>query len=419
MPIVTFRTCCPHARSRTVDPASGGAEAKKAAPFPARSARRQRLVWAAAAASLALAGCATVMVANRPRALSDTELKGQQIFRYDTFGDEQKWTDQLRLHEIVDKMTPAQALALGLKVDRKNLNFGKFVLANPLASSGTRELLRQNAVVGVQATFRADGHIQRLGVTCALCHSTVDNAFLPGIGNRLDGWPNRSLNVGKIIALSPAVTPQQRAVYLSWGKGRYDPRFNEDGKNTPLVLPPAYGLAAVKNETYTGEAPISYWNAYVAVTQMGGHGNFSDPRLGINIHQSPDLVTPKLAPLRAYQHSLPSPGGSGGNAAAASRGQQVFAANCQSCHVGGNNTDNNSGVLHQARETGMDGAYAARTTKKAYRTTPLRGLRFHPPYFHDGSAASLADVVNHYDRVRGLRLTGKDKSDLVEYLKSL
>jgi cytochrome c5 len=373
----------------------------------------------AAAASVALGGYGSVMVANRPTALSAGEAEGQQIFRYDTFGDEQKWTDQLRLHEIVDKMTPAQALGLGLKVDRANLHFGKFLLANPLASSGTRELLRQNAVVGVQASFGPDGHIQRLGVTCALCHSTVDNSMLPGIGHRLDGWPNRSLNVGKIIAKSPAVTPQQRAVYLSWGKGKYDPRFNIDGKNTPLVLPPAYGLVEVKNETYTADAPISYWNAYVAVTQMGGHGNFSDPRLGINIHQSPDLVTPKLAPLRAYQHSLPSPAGGGGNAEAALRGRQVFAANCQSCHVGGSNTDNNSGILHQPAETGMDGAYAARTTTKAYRTTPLRGLRFHPPYFHDGSAASLADVVNHYDRVRGLRLAAKQKSDLVEYLKTL
>jgi mono/diheme cytochrome c family protein len=184
------------------------------------------------------------------------------------------------------------------------------------------------------------------------------------------------------------------------------------------VLPPAYGLARVKNETYTGEAPISYWNAYVAVTQMGSHGNFSDPRLGINIRHSPDLVTPKLPALRAYQHSLPAPA-TRGNTRAALRGQQVFAANCQSCHVGGNNTDNNSGVLHRPAETGMNGAYAARTTKKAYRTTPLRGLRYHPPYFHDGSAASLKDVVNHYDTARSLRLTARQKSDLVAFLKTL
>src|SRR5215216_6325976 len=179
-----------------------------------RSARRQNLIWAAAAASAALAGCAMMMVANRPSAaLSATELQGQQIFRYDTFGDEQKWTDQLRLHEIVDKMTPAQALALGLKVDMDHLNFGKFVAHNPLASSGKRELLRQNAVVGVQASFGANGHIQRLGVICALCHSTLDNAVLPGIGHRLDAWPNLSLNVSKIIAVSAVVPAQQRAVY--------------------------------------------------------------------------------------------------------------------------------------------------------------------------------------------------------------
>jgi mono/diheme cytochrome c family protein len=383
---------------------------------------RSRWAWGALAFSFTLFGCASLVNVVRPRvALSASELQGQQIFRYDTFGDEQKWTDQLRLNEIVDsKVTPPQALALGLKVDVDKLNFFKFLFANPLATSGTRELLRQGAVVGLQATFGPNGHIARLGVTCALCHSTVDNSMVAGIGHRLDGWPNRSLDVGKIIALSPAVTPQQRAVYLSWGKGRYDPRFNIDGKNTPLEIPPAYGLAEVKNETYTGEAPISYWNAYVGVTQMGGHGDFSDPRLGINIHQSPDLVTPKLPPLRAYQHSLLVPVARGQHATTSVlRGQQVFAANCQSCHVAGRNTDNNSGVLHQPAETGMDGAYAARTVNKAYRTTPLRGLRFHAPYFHDGRARTLADVVNHYDQVRGLRLTAGQKNDLVEYLKTL
>jgi mono/diheme cytochrome c family protein len=386
------------------------------------STRSSGLRWATLALSLAAVGCASAMVANRPNvALSATQLQGQEIFRYDTFGDEQKWTDQLRLQEIVDsRITPPQALALGLKVDMDNLKFFKFLLANPLAPSGTRELLRENAVVGLQATFGPNGHIARLGVTCALCHSTVDNAMVGGIGHRLDGWPNRSLDVGKILALSPMATTAQRAVYLSWGKGRYDPRFNIDGKNTPIEIPPAYGLAEVKNETYTAEGPISYWNAYVAVTQMGGHGDFSDPRLGISVHQSPDLVTSKLLPLREYQHSLLAPIARGGPAiAAVARGQQVFAANCQGCHVDGRNTDNNAGVLHQPAETGMDGSYAARATSRAYRTTPLRGLRFHAPYFHDGSAATLADVVNRYDRVRGLRLTAKQKSDLVEYLETL
>ena len=211
----------------------------------------------------------------------------------------------------------------------------------------------------------------------------------PGIGHRLDGWPNRDLDVGAIIALSPALTAEQRKVYSSWGPGKYDPRYNQDGKNTPLVLPPAYGLANVKNETYTAEGPISYWNAYVAVTQMGGQGNFSDGRLGIDVKHSPDRVTPKLPALRAYQHSLmtPRPGAEQlRRGSAATRGRVVFDKNCAGCHVGGNGTDNDSGKLHEPEETGMDPAYAMRTTNKAYRTTPLRGLWQHPPYFHDGSA---------------------------------
>ena len=394
---------------------------RAATPTPRRA--RRRLAWAVLAVSGAAAGCASVMMAERPqRPLTALEQQGQEIFRHDTFGDEQKWTDQLRLHEVVnDDVQPLEALGLGLKVDLDKLNLAKFLLHNPLSTSGTRELLRQDAVVGLKATFDEKGKVARLGVTCALCHSTVDDSLLPGIGRRLDGWPNRTLDVGKIIAMSPAVTAEQRAVYLSWGKGRYDPRFNFDGKNTPLVLPPAYGLAEVKNETYTGEAPISYWNAYVAVTQMGGRGNFSDPRLGIDVRHEPDLVTPKLAALRAYQHSLraPAPPASAIDGEAAARGKAVFASACQGCHVDGSNTDNNAGVLHAPAETGMDGAYAARTVTKAYRTTPLRGLKVHPPYFHDGRAATLADVVTHYDRVRSLGLTAQQKKDLAEYLETL
>jgi cytochrome c5 len=278
-----------------------------------------------------------------------------------------------------------------------------------------------NAVVGLQATVDANNHITRLGVTCALCHSTVDNSVMPGIGHRRDGWPNRDLNVGAIIALSPVLSADKKAVYTSWGPGKYDPRYNQDGKNTPLVLPPAYGLAQVTNETYTAEGPISYWNAYVAVTQMGGQGNFSDPRLGIDEKHSPDMVTSKLPALRAYQHSLPTPPPPGGSfdPAVAQRGRAVFDRTCASCHVGGSGTDNNTGTLHTPAETGVDGAYAARTPTKAYRTTPLRGLWQHAPYFHDGSAATLADVVAQYNRVRTLGLTAAQQRELVEYLKSL
>jgi mono/diheme cytochrome c family protein len=373
------------------------------------------VVLLAAISGLASSGCRKYP---EPELRADVERQGRQIFRYDTFGDEQFWTDTAQLHRVVDtKIQPLEALGLGLKVDLARLNLLKFVLHNPFGTSGTRELLRENAVVGVKATFAKDGHIARIGITCALCHSTVDNALVPGIGYRLDGWPNRDLKVGKILAMLAAFTPQQKAVLRTWPKGTYDPRFNFDGKSTPLVLPPAYGLAAIKNETYTAEGPISYWNNYVAVTQMHGHGNFSDPRLGVNIVQTPDMVTSKLPALRAYQHSLEPPRESMDDAAR--RGKVVFDANCARCHVSGNLTDNNSGVLHAPSETGMNPVYALRTTQKQYRTTPLRGLRHHPPYFHDGSATSLRDVVDHYARVRSLQLSENQRKDLAKYLATL
>jgi hypothetical protein len=181
-----------------------------------------------------------------PGQLSDIEKQGQAIFRYDTFGDEQYWTDTAKLHVVVDKhIQPLEALGLGLKVDLDRLNLAKFVLHNPFGTSGTRELLRENAVVGVKATFGRDGHISRIGITCAFCHSTVDNAFVPGIGHRKDGWPNRDLKVGKILSMLASFTPAQKEILRKWPKGTYDPRFNFDGKSTPLVLPPAYGLAAI------------------------------------------------------------------------------------------------------------------------------------------------------------------------------
>jgi mono/diheme cytochrome c family protein len=367
--------------------------------------------------AVTLAACAQF-----PQPVLNTDLarQGRDIFRDDTFGNERFWTDSARLHEAVNRIRPLHALSLGLKVDQDRLNLLRFLISNPFGTSGTRELLRQNAVVGVRAEVE-DGRITRIGITCALCHSTVDNALLPGIGHRVDGAPNRDLNVGEILALLATFTEGQKATLRTWPAGFYDPRFNFDGKSTPLVLPPAHGLADVQNETYTAEGPISYWNAYVAVTQMHGQGSFSDPRLGVNIVAQPDLVTSKLPALRAYQHSLmatPPPGASY-DRGAARRGQQVFAANCVRCHVQGRLTDNNTGVLHAPSETGMDSAYAARTTQKRYRATPLRALWQHAPYFHDGSAQTLGDVVDHYDRVLNLRLSGRQRRDLREYLKSL
>jgi len=385
-------------------------------------------------AAVALAGCgptkadestASAPVANSPAKPADPDAsvaEGQRVFRFDTFGDEVVWTDKLRLHEVIEKsVDPTTALKVGLKVDSDVLPAGLLDKVDLKSPATTIALLKMNAIVGLQATVDANDHLTRVGVTCALCHSTVDNFVMPGIGRRKDGWPNRDLNVGAVIALSPVLTAEQKAVYTSWGPGKYDPRYNQDGKNTPLVLPPAYGLADIKNETYTAEGPISYWNAYVAVTQMGGQGNFSDKRLGIDVKHSPDLVTSKLPALRAYQHSLPAPAPPAGSfdAAGAQRGQMVFDRTCASCHVGGTGTDNNDGKLHAPDETGMDAAYAMRTANKAYRTTPLRGLWQHAPYFHNGSAATLADVVTHYNGVRKLGLTAEQQRDLIEYLKSL
>jgi mono/diheme cytochrome c family protein len=389
-----------------------------------------RLACVALIAGAGLVGCGTATTAPQGTTAATAApdqtsaalvAEGQKIFRFDTFGDEQVWTDKLRLHEVVEKnVDPTTALKVGLKVDAEVLPPGILQKVDLKSPATTVALLKMNAVVGLQAMVDANNHITRLGVTCALCHSTVDNSVMPGIGRRLDGWPNRDLNVGAIIALSPALPAEKKAVYNSWGPGKYDPRYNLDGKNTPLVLPPAYGLAQIKNETYTAEGPISYWNAYVAVTQMGGQGNFSDPRLGIDVKHSPDIVTSKLPALRAYQHSLPTPPPPVGSfdAAGAERGRSLFDRSCASCHVGGSGTDNNSGILHAPADTGVDGAYAARTANKAYRTTPLRALWQHPPYFHDGSAATLADAVTHYNKVLKLGLSADQQRDLVEYLKS-
>ena len=397
---------------------------------PSRSTIRPAMRWTRQAVVLAFIGALLACSAPPPPPSFETLVNGEGIFRYDTFGDEQFWTDTLHLERVVQQaVDPTTALAVGLKVDMdalppalvESIQQGKVDFRSPAT---TLALLKLNAVVGVRGQVQAvngKDSLTRIGITCALCHSTVDDALSMGIGHRKDGWPNRDLNVGAIIALSPMLPASAKAVYSSWGRGKYDPRFNIDGKSTPLVLPPAYGLAQVVNETYTAEGPISYWNAYVAVTQMHGHGNFSDPRLNIHVAQSPDLVTGKLSALRAFQHSIPTPPPPAGtvDAAGAARGRVVFDARCASCHVGATLTDNNQGVLHDPAETGMDAGYAQRTSQKRYRTTPLRGLWQHAPYFHDGSAATLGDVVEHYDSVRRLGLTAQQKTDLVAYLRTL
>ena len=345
---------------------------------------------------------------------------GQCIFRHDTFGDEQLWTDTLRLHEIVQTLPPKMALAVGLKVDAQAVPPDVLASADLDSPATTVALLGLDAVVGVKATIE-NGTITRIGVTCALCHSTVDNSVAPGIGNRLDGWPNRQLDPGAIISLTPGAPPAAKPAYASWGPGRYDARFNVDSESHPVLIPPAYGLRDVAVETYTGEGPVSYWNAYVAVTQMGAQGNFKDDNLGLDIKHDPDRVTPMLPALREYQFSLapPTPPAGSFDVDAAARGKLVFdgVGRCTECHTGASYSD--APKLHAATETQMSVDEARRSKTGMYRTTPLRGAWSHPPYFHDGSAPTLADVVTHYDRVLGLQLTAPQRADLESYLKSL
>lgn len=363
--------------------------------------------------------------------------EGRQTFRYDTFGDEAKWTDQLRMHEVVaTAVTPAVALDVGLKVDvdalpdplRQALAAGKVPLDNPQT---TLALLQLDAVVGLKARVEKEGDVLRLrtlGVTCALCHSTVDNSFAPGIGKRLDGWANRDLDVGKVISLSPALDAAAKAVFASWGRGKYDARFSIDGKSKPAVIPPAYGLAGIHKITFTGDgADIAYWNRYVAVTQMGGLGSFSDPRLpaATVTNGTVDRVSARLPGLQAYQLSLAAPPAPAGSfdAMAAGRGKLLFEgrAQCLACHSGGLFTDAN------ARLHGPDASmaepespsHAARSATRMYRTTPLKGVWQHAPYFHDGSAATLEDVGAAYNARHNLGLTPADIADLAQYLKSL
>jgi mono/diheme cytochrome c family protein len=364
--------------------------------------------------------------------------QGKDIFRFDTYGDETFWTDTLQIHDVITSaVDPTTALGVGLKVDAEALpaevvqgiQGGSISLTDPAT---TVALLKLNAVVGLKGTVETvngKDTLTRVGTTCALCHSTVNNSFAPGIGARLDGWPNRDLNPGVIIALSAALTPEQKAVYNSWGPGKYDPRFNFDGQNGPQVIPPAYGLLGINKITVTGDGDdVAYWNRYVGITQMHGHGSFSEPRLGISVNNPPDLISSKLEALQAYQLSLnaPAPPPTTFDAAAAARGQQVFngAGQCATCHTGSLFTDANerlhppADVVSEPEPNGAP-SYAGRSATKMYRTAPLRGVWQHPPYFHNGTAATLEDVVELYDSRKGLNLTAEQKSDLVQYLNSL
>lgn len=398
--------------------------------------------------------------------------QGKQIFRYDTFGSEEFWGGKLRLHEAIagaklggvgNGVSPKTALALGLKVDAEALpadlvaqiKAGKVDLDDPAT---TVALLKLNAVVGVTGFFSSSGELKSLGIQCAMCHSTVDDSFAPGIGKRLDGWGNRDLNVGAIVASAPNLKPFSellgvnvetvKAVLNSWGPGRYDAELNMDGQaKTPIgktaatMMPSAFGLAGVNQHTWTGGwGTVTYWNAYVANTQMYGQGTFYDQRLE-NAEQYPvaakagwghkrdakDLITAKLPALHFYQLAMPAPKAPAGSydTTAAQRGQALFngKAKCSTCHVPPIFTEPGHN-LHKAEEIGIDNFQANRGPARQYVTTPLRALfdtqKIHKGgFYHDGRFATLLDVVNHYNGFKKLGLTEPEKKDLVEYLKSL
>jgi hypothetical protein len=428
----------------------------------AAGARRQ--VTPASKPSSANVPFDTTITQNAQRLIEE----GRRIFRYDTFGDETFWGDQLRLHQAIvgqklggvgPGLSPKTALSLGLKVDAdalprdlvEQIKAGKVDMNDP---ASTVALLKANAVVGVTAFLNADGTARSVGIQCALCHSTVDDSFAPGIGHRLDGWPNRDLNVGEIVALAPTLKPFAdllgvdeagvRTVLKGWGPGKYDAELVQDGKaagpkgqSAATVLPAAFGLAGVNLHTYSGWGSVTYWNAYVANTQMHGKGTFFDPRLNdrdrfpvaakagnANIRNTPDLITSKLAALHFYQLAIPAPTPPPGSfdVQAAQRGQAAFEgqAKCATCHVPPLFTEP-GWSMHKPEEIGIDDFQASRSPDRQYRTTPLRGLftRQKGGFYHDGRFPTLEAVVNHYDTQFNLKLTAEQKRDLVEYLKSL
>jgi hypothetical protein len=393
---------------------------------------------------------------------------GRQTFRHDTFGDEEFWGDALKLHHaIVGKklggvgpgVSPKTALAVGLRVDMdamppdlvQKLKQNQVDLDDPAT---TVALLKLDAVLGVKGILSKDGELKSIGITCALCHSTVDHEFAPGIGHRLDGWANRDLDVGAIITLAPNLKPltdrlgiaesDLKKALTGWGPGKYDATllhdgkaYRPDGKTAATLLPPAFGLAGMNSHTWTGWGSVSHWNAYVAVTQMRGKGTFFDPRLNDpkkfpiavktkdwNIRHDPDLVSAKLPALQMYQLSIVAPKPPEGtfDKSAADRGHTLFRgkADCGRCHVPPLFMEP-GWPMHAAAEIGIDDFQAKRSPDERYRTAPLKGLWTHTKggFYHDGRFATIPEVINHYNTHFKLGLTQPEINDLAEYLKSI
>jgi cytochrome c553 len=395
--------------------------------------------------------------------------EGKQTFRFETFGDEAYWTDALQLNRAITgeknggiggRLSPKAALAAGLKVDMDvipadvaaAIKAGKVNLDDPAV---TLTLLQLNAVVGVKGTFDNDKRLVSIGLTCASCHSTVDNAFAPGIGHRLDGWANRDLNVGAIVSMAPNLKPITDAlgvdvatvkkVLASWGPGKFDAllnldgkAFRPDGKSAATLIPEAFGHAGHTLHTWTGGwGDVTYWNAYVANLELVGKGNFYDARFDDakkypvaaktqagHKHNNPDMITDKLAALQFYQLSIPAPKAPDSiyNKDAAARGMVLFSAKakCASCHVPPLFTEPGWNT-HKASDIGIDDFQSNRSPDNSYVTQGLKGVWTHMKggFYHDGRFATLMDVVNHYNDFKKLNLNEAEKKDLVEYLKSL
>ena len=463
-----------------------GTSIRKKAPTKPRGMMLAKLAAVAAITGMALIFIA-VPVGSRIRALLNFDrqidenaqqmlAEGKRTFRDDTFGDQAFW-GALGLHKAIEGsshggvgpgLSPTAALSVGLKVDIdalpsnlvNQLRHGRVDLNDPEV---TLALLKQDAVVGVKGFFKGND-LESVGITCALCHSNVDNSLTAGVGHRLDGWANRELNVGAIVALSPDLSPVAnllgvdqdtvRTVLRSWGPGKFDAELFLDGKafnprqvsngvvtgtniSAATLIPPAFGLAGVNLHTWTGWGSVTHWNAFVANLEMHGSGTFFDPRLNDpekfpiaaangfgNVRNTPDLISPKLPALHFYQLAIPAPKAPEGSfdEDAAERGDALFSgkASCSTCHVEPTYTEPGWN-MHKPSDVCVDDFQAKRSPDERYRTSPLKGLWTHQTggFFHDGRFATLLDVVNHYNTCFNLGLTEPEKHDLVEYLKSL
>ena len=122
------------------------------------------------------------------------------------------------------------------------------------------------------------------------------------------------------------------------------------------------------------------------------------------------------------------------------RGFDIFKdenrGNCAVCHDAPNFTDNgmhNIGLASFGNDNpdlGRFGQKPLRLMKGAFKTPTLRDIALSAPYFHDGSAATLMDVVEHYAKggevktnlspnLKEIKLTQQDKEDLVAFMQSL